>query len=304
MSGAHGQATVEWIGLLALAAVIGAALALIAGPPLVDSLRQAVMAALSGSASAAQEPVVPTAADIADVQAALSPPGSAISTDAALLALARRHGSERAEHIAEGILLAQARERSPWIEHARSFRPELRLSDRFEAPDPGTSDRDVEVPTGGADVEWVTVAMQADAVAQRLNHHTDDTEVALDAASIVPVGNVARFLGEAGELAARIGTRWLARSQKTIELAQTGREVVGILQASDGGVPAGLLVGDVIVSWPVHRTAWRDGREDPHPLTDFGHGFGRHELPRDYRHVVYLRQIAGALAVIGEDARY
>ena len=301
MSATHGQASVEWAGLLALAAVVGTVLGLIAGPPLVQTIREALRSAFLTSATA--ETPVPTAADIADVQAALAPPGDAMSADATLLALARRNGSARAETIADAILLADAQERAPWIAHARTYRPLLALGQRFQPPAPGVADHDREEPTGPPDVQWVTVAAQAGALAHRLNHHTDLGEVALNATSILPDGgSVGRVLGETGELAARIGARWLARSQRTIELAQTGRDVIGILQASDGGVPGGLLAGDVIVSWPVHRTAWRSGREEAHPRTDLGHGFGLHELPRDYRHVVYLRPVAGSLAVIGEAA--
>jgi hypothetical protein len=301
MSATHGQASVEWAGLLALAAVLGAALGLIAGPPLVHTIREALRAAFLTSAPAETSP--PTAADIADVQAALSPREEAMSADAALLALARRHGGGRAEAVADAILLADAQERSPWIGHARTYRPLLALGQRFELPAAGAADHDREEPTGSPDVQWVTVAARAGALAHRLNHHTHLEEVALNAASIVPDGgSIGRVLSETGELAARIGARWLARSQRTIEVAQTGREVLGILQASDGGVPGGLLVGDVIVSWPVHRTAWRSGRQEPHPRTDLGHGFGSRELPSDYRHVVYLRPVAGSLAVIGEAA--
>jgi hypothetical protein len=302
MSGAHGQASVEWAGLLALAVVIGAALALIAGPPLTQAVHEALVAALSSAAGETATPIVATAADIADVQSALSPPGGALTTDAALLALGRRHGRERGYEIAEQILLATARERSPWLGRARTYRPEARLGERFEPAEPAAVDYDVEVPTGSPTATWVTISKQRGAVEHGLGHHADGVEVGLDVASLAPGFKGIPMAGEAGEFVTRTVARWMARSQKTVELAQAGVEVLGVLQASDGGVPGGMLVGDVVISWPVHRTAWRGARVEPHPLTDFQHGFGAHELPHDYRHVVYLRPLAGGLAVIGEDA--
>jgi hypothetical protein len=302
MSGTQGQASVEWAGLLALAAVIGAALALIAGPPLAQAVRVVLVAALSSGAGETAAPIVATAADIADVQSALSPPGGALTTDAALLALGRRHGSERGQEIAEQILLATARERSPWLGRARSYRPEARLGERFEPAEPGAVDYDVEAPTGSPTATWVTIAKQRGALEHGIGHHTDRVEVGLDVASLVPGIEGIRAVGDAGVFAVRSVARSLGRGQKTVGLAQAGIEVLGVLQASDGGVPGGMLVGDVVISWPVHRTAWRGGHVEAHPLTDFEHGFGAHELPHDYRHVVYLRPLAGGLAVIGEDA--
>ena len=301
MSATHGQASVEWAGLLALVAVLGAALALIAGPPLAHAVRQALVAALSNGP--ADEPIVPTAADIADVQSALAPPGGALTADAALLALGRRHGSERGGEIAKQILLATARERSPWLGRSLTYRPDARLGDEFQPAPPGTGDHDVETPTGAPTTTWVTIAAQRAAIAHRLSHHTDGVEVGVNVASLVPGFKDVEMLGDVGVFAARAAARLLARSQKTVELAQAGRDVLGVLQASDGGLPGGMLVGDLVVSWPVHRTAWRGAAVDPHPLTDFGHGFGAHELPHDYRHVVYLRPMAGGFAVIGQDAQ-
>jgi hypothetical protein len=303
MSGTHGQASVEWAGLLALAAAIGTALVLIAGPPLAHAVRDALSAALSKGTREADPPIVATAADIADVQSALSPPGRALTADAALLALARRRGSDRAGTVAGQILLATARERTPWLGRRRTYRPEARLGERFLLAAPGARDRDIETPTAAPTATWVTIARQREVLEHRLSHHTDKVEVGLNVASLVPGFEDVRMLGGAGGFAARSVARWLARGQKTAELAQAGRDVLGVLQASDGGLPGGMLVSDVIVSWPVHRTAWRGAVVDPHPLTDFGHGFGSHELPHDYRHVVYLRPIAGGLAVIGEDAQ-
>ena len=50
VTGVHGQASVEYAGLLALAAVLGATLALIAGPPLVHAVRNALTAVLTSHA--------------------------------------------------------------------------------------------------------------------------------------------------------------------------------------------------------------------------------------------------------------
>ena len=88
MTAVTGQASVEYAGLLGLAAVLGAALALVAGPPLLGAVRNAFVAALSGRAHS-PAPVVAGAADIADVQSALLPTTDGLTPDAALLALGR-----------------------------------------------------------------------------------------------------------------------------------------------------------------------------------------------------------------------
>jgi hypothetical protein len=76
--------------------------------------------------------------------------------------------------------------------------------------------------------------------------------------------------------------------QDTVEAAQAGIAMAESVQTSDDGVPGGMLAGDVIVSWPVHLTSWRDGVLMPESASS------------DYTHVVYLRPIAGELAIVGE----
>ena len=68
-----GQASVEYAGLLAVAAVLGAALALIAGPPLVGASRDALAAVLVRLSHGRRPQSHASAADIADVQSALLP---------------------------------------------------------------------------------------------------------------------------------------------------------------------------------------------------------------------------------------
>ena len=121
MTAVTGQASVEYAGLLGLAAVLGAALALVAGPPLLGAVRNVFVAALSGRAHS-PAPVVAGAADIADVQSALLPTADGLTPDAALLALGQRHSDEDAHDLADSLLLAAARATAPWHTHiARGY---------------------------------------------------------------------------------------------------------------------------------------------------------------------------------------
>src|SRR5512141_1018354 len=105
MTSIRGQATAEYAGLLAVAAVLGAVLALAAGPPLASAVRDALAAMLTGRVERVA-PVAPAAADITDVQSALLPGDEAVTPDAALLALGSRHGAAQAGRIAAAVLLS------------------------------------------------------------------------------------------------------------------------------------------------------------------------------------------------------
>src|SRR6185312_5990269 len=114
MTAVTGQASVEYAGLLGLAAALGAALALVAGPPLLGAVRNAFIAALSVRAHS-PAPILAGAADIADVQSALLPTADGLTPDAALLALGQRHSDEDAHELADSLLLAAARATAPWL---------------------------------------------------------------------------------------------------------------------------------------------------------------------------------------------
>ena len=90
----------------------------------------------------------------------------------------------------------------------------------------------------------------------------------------------------------------LTRVPDAIGTARTGSAVAGLAGPGHGDVPAGMRIGDVVVSWPVHRTYWRDGRPDPQPSLDIG----ARTLPlaQDYVHTVVLRPGAGGLVVVAE----
>lgn len=289
MTATQGQATVEWAGLLALAALIGATLSLMAGPSLVHALRGALASALSSEAAPARAPVAATAADIADVAAALSSTG-ALTPDAALLALGRRHGSADAVELADGVLLAAALQSAPSLGRAVEYRPRPPVDHRQvgRVPEGDDDERELETPTGEASAAWVTSAAQREALAGALAHHTERTEIGLGMLGLLPLPFL-RSTAEVGASGLRGGARWAARhGQDAFDDTRTGLEVVGALRASDGGVPGGMLAGDVIVSWPVHRTAWR-------------RGVARDESTSSrYRHVVYLRPVADGLAIVGE----
>jgi hypothetical protein len=203
MTTVQGQASAEYAGLLALAAVLGATLALVAGPPLVHAVRNALVAAL---ASPAQQPapVIASAADIADVQSALLPTADAMTPDAALLALRRRHSEVRTGDIANALLLAAAREAVPWLGGRRTYRAWTRLADGpYQPAASADGDRDVENPTAAPAAMWITVADQRDALATALAHNTSATAVAIDALAFIPGVRAAR--------AARAGARRAAR---------------------------------------------------------------------------------------------
>ena len=287
----QGQASVEYAGLLAIAAVLGASLALAGGPPLASAVRDALTAVLARGAVRAA-PVVPTAADIADVQSALLARDDAITPDAALLALRRRHPAGQASGIAAAVLLAAARRSAPWLATPRTYRAWHNAADGpYETPATVTGDRDVEEPTGPAQVTWVTVGAQRGALTSALAHHTSLTALALDVAGVIPGARLVR----AGSRAERT----LQRIPRTIDRGIGGEAIVALLNVDDGDIPAGVRAGDVVVSWPVHRTYWRDGRIDPSPRIELGATSSA--LPvRAYRHRVFLRPGAHGLAVVAE----
>ena len=117
MRALSGQASVEYAGLLALAAVLGAALALIAGPPLAEAIRNAIAAVLSGQARRPATAIA-SAADIAAVHSVLDSPQEAMTPDVALLALRSRHGEAGAVEVANSLLLAAAHDAVPWLGRA------------------------------------------------------------------------------------------------------------------------------------------------------------------------------------------
>ena len=302
MTGAHGQASVEWAGLLALAAVLGATLALIAGPPLAHAIRTTIIAALSESRPAVAAPAPATAADIADVQSALVSDGAALTPDAVLIALGRRHGAAHAVEIAHALILAAARERTPWLGGTRSYHPWTKVQNGlFAPPASADGDHDIETPTGPPVVSWVTVAAQRAALVHALAHHTDATEVVLSVAALLPGGKLVTRIAQREVIG---GVRSLAsRAIKVADGTATGAQALNLVHADDGGVPGGMRAGDVEVEWPVHRTAWRNGHLEPAPLTQLGSASGSQELREDYEHIVYLRPVSGGLAIIGEEAR-
>jgi hypothetical protein len=300
MTTVQGQASVEYAGLLALAALFGAALAMVAGPPLVGAIRNALVHVLPGSA---HQPalLIASAADIADVQSALLPTADAMTPDAALLALGRRHGDARAEEVADVLLLAAARDAVPWLGRQRTYRAWKRLADGpYHSGGIAGGDRDVEIPTAGPATMWITVADQRNALATALAHDTSPAAVTLDALAFIPGVGAARAARAAARPAARVSLR---RLPQAADRAGTGSSVVDLVGAHDGDVPAGMRAGDVVITWPVHRMFWRNGREDATPLVDLGTGLGSHPPARDYEHVVFLRPGSTGLEIVAEGFR-
>ena len=188
MTAVTGQASVEYAGLLGLAAVLGAALALVAGPPLLGAVRNAFVAALSGRAHS-PAPVVAGAADIADVQSALLPTADGLTPDAALLALGQRHSDEDAHDLADSLLLAAARATAPWLGEAHTYRAWIRPQDGPYESIAGDArgDHDVESASGPPVVAWVTIDAQRQALAAALAHHTNRVDLGLDLIGAGPV---------------------------------------------------------------------------------------------------------------------
>jgi hypothetical protein len=292
-----GQASVEYAGLLGLAAVLGAALALVAGPPLAAAVREAFTSALSRGARE-PVPVILAAADIADVQSALISGEDARTPDAALVALRRRHTAAEADAVASAALLRSALATTPWLGAIHTYRA-------WASPDDGpykpmvtaSGDRDVETPKGAPVAMWVTVAAQRNAVAKALEHHPNIAGLALDVIALIPEEGLVRLVAGSG---ARPFEKLAVTSVRdAIDGARMSFEAIEVVESDDGDVPAGMRAGDVVVAWPVHRTAWRDGRSDPAPRVD-SHGFGSVRLTLDYTHLVFLRPEARGLAVIAQ----
>ena len=295
MTGAQGQASAEYAALLAVAVVLGASLALIAGPPLASGLRSALAATLATTVGRSA-PTVVTAADIADVQLALLPGDAAVTPDAALLALERRHGREAAEALASAVLLGVARASVPWLGKRRTYRAWIHVADGpYVSTGAAARDRDVRTPTGSPTVTWVTVGDQRRAMTAATAHHTSAMAVALDLAGVVPGRGVVRDVA-AG---ARLERAQVTLLPRAIDRARSGDGVVNLFNVDGDAIPPGVLSGDVEVAWPVRRTFWRNGRIDPAPSITLG-SVSSPLTAFDYWHRVYLRRGSGGLTVVAE----
>jgi hypothetical protein len=293
-----GQASVEYAGLLGLAAVVGAALALAAGPPIAGAVRDALLSALSGN-SQATSGVPASAADIADVQSTLVVGENSLTPDAALIALRRRHTAQDAETTAASVLLSTALATTPWLGGRQTYRAWLRRDDGPYGPlTEEKGDRDTERPTGPPVAVWVTAGAQRRALDAALTPHPDLVAAAFDLFSIIPETGL---MG----LAVRAGARpfealALTSVRDVVDGARTTIDAIDVVETDAGDVPPGMRVGDVVVAWPAHRTAWRAGRIDPAPRRVAPHGFGSVPLVQDYLHLVFLRPGAHGLAVIAQ----
>jgi hypothetical protein len=297
MTGIQGQVSAEYAGILGLAAILGAVLALIAGPPLVHAVRDALIAVLSGSAPASVSAAA-GAADIADVQSAVSSGNDAVTPDAVLLALRTRHGRERAVAISDALVLAAALDAAPWMRAPRTYRAWKSFSDGpYQAADATVQlDRDVESPTAPPAVAWITVAEGRRALASLVEDHLDLGSLVMD------------VLPGPGGLKVLRGTRHFTRVAanrlpRAVDGVVTGTEIIDLIPADAGDVPPGTRAGDVVVAWPAHRAFWRDGHRVPSALVDLGDAFERQPAPVDYRHIVYFRPGPNGLRVIGEAFR-
>ncbi len=243
-------------------------------------------------------PVSVSAADVADVESALLPGGDAQTPDAALVGLGRRHGVAQAAEVAEQLLLGAARATTPWLGAGRRYRAWMHRDDGpYKSVDAATGDLDVEQPTGPPVVQWVTVAAQHRAVAAALAHHANPVGIALDIVSLIPTAGVASVLRRLG--ARPFEQLAVIRARDALDKARITADAIELVESDDGDLPPGMRTGDVVVAWPVHRTAVRDGRIDPAPRID-SDGFGSVRLIQDYVHLVFLRATAGGLAVIAQ----
>jgi hypothetical protein len=289
----QGQASAEYAVLLALAAVLGATLALIAGPPLAHVIRHVLVSALSGSAGGPSL-IAATAADVADVQSALVASDAVMTPDAALLALSRRHGNAGGRKVADALLLQAARSVAPWIARSIRYQAWKTLDDGpFEAGATPGGDHDTETPTGEPEVRWITVARGRAALARILGGRASSGTLALDILALVPTANPTGLRA----LRSRAAIQGVAR---VADRAAEGAGLVNLANIDDGDITGGTRAGDVLVSWRVHRTFWRDGHWVPAPFVDLVRAFGN-RLPReDYWHVVFLRPGTGGLVVIDQ----
>ena len=312
MIGVHGQASVEYAGLLALAAVLGAALALIAGPPLVGVVRGALAAVLSGGAPAPPA-VHASAADIADVQAALGP--ARMRSRPTPLSWRSPGGTDQlhADEVADAVLLDAARVAAPWLGGRRTYpdpgRPASEQAPSEAAPETA-ADRDVETPTGAPLVTWVGISAQREAVASALTRHASAVDVGLEVFSMIPGARLAR-----GAAAAGAGRVVLEQGWSTCPTSTRRERELGAIELADGDggdVPAGMRAGDVIIEWPVHRSRLASrtpgcvtpgGRRSRHRVAPTRSGLRAHRLPATSRRRPRHRRRAGGHVSTGTAAR-
>ena len=233
----------------------------------------------------------PTAADIADVQSALLPGDAAMTPDAALLALERRHGREAAEALASAVLLGVARSVRAVARQAPDVSrldPRRRRSIREHGRNRGRPRR--RGPDGIADRH---VGHRRRPAPRDDGRHRASHECAAPSHSIWRRG--ARWRSRARRrrrdtAGARPGDAATASDRP----GAGGDGVVNLFNVDGDAIPPGVLSGDVEVAWPAHRTFWRNGRIDPAPSITLG-SVNSPLTAFDYWHRVYLRPGSGGL---------
>ena len=126
-------------------------------------------------------PAVAGAADIADVQSAVSG-DDALTPDAALLALTRRHGPSERRTISDALVLDAALGAAPWMRKPHAYRAWKRFSDGpyREMPRRSTAIATSSLRPRNRAVAWITVAEQRRMLASLFAHHTSFAALVMD----------------------------------------------------------------------------------------------------------------------------
>jgi hypothetical protein len=289
MRSERGQGTVEYVGLVLLVAVLIGAVAGGLGLPqltagIASSITRAVLGA-TGITGSAQEATYsrPSAADRAEFarasDSALAPDDRPSLRDVRL-ALMRRHGDDRGRAIYRQLIIDDLRNAVPGLAGPTLFAsatPGLRQpgvmerylpinSDLSLVAPSSSDDGEVETPVTQPNAHVVTVSEADAALDHALHPGTSLTGVALDIASVAPLGRLAGGLFKIVKTSARVakGLRAVAKGGRAVVNGVTLAEDAVRLEAPDASAsPPGSREGDEIVTWlasrcPVHGGTARE----------------------------------------------
>ena len=279
MSGTHGQASVEWAGLLALAALVGAGSRSIAGAAARRtrfagrSSRRSPAALHSSTGHRRRPPTSPTCRRRSRPRPRRSRPMPHCSR------LSRRHGIARAP---------RDRRRDPPRPRAQRPGARARTHRRVPASRRRTTADSHERPTGTASARTGRRSSLGHRSRERVAHSHRPFQTDLDVASIVPaarlIGRVRRTIG-APDVRERCSAQRRAGSRRSTA-PRARRDRIARGRRRRPGRHARRRRRRLVAR---ASHVWRDGRRAPRRSST-----SHLARPSDYRHLVYLRPGAGS----------
>jgi hypothetical protein len=262
MRSAHGQATVEYVGVLLVVAVLIGAITGGLGVPgaIAASITHAFLGAIgieeSGKAAADARPSAAEREAFARAVDRSVAPGDRPALRDVRLALIAQHGDAQGRAIYRQLILDDLRTVVPGLAGPTLFATAtsglrqpgvlgiylpINAALSLERPTP-PDDGEIETAMSAPNAHVVTVTEADHALAHALHPGTSYGSIALDVVSMIPVvGNVTR--------AASLGARLLKGANAISNAVTIARDASALLAPSADASPPGSREGDEIVSW-------------------------------------------------------